>query len=568
MRLSMRDGLKIEESVAKMQRSHLSLLQLILDDFRHASTPRKALTPLVALQSEAGRHKPMWFNSAQNFADATRRALQAQSEVFCELAKEATWEDGEADAAAQHDGAANFTTVAEQRLRASLSRSGGPGGHPLLERSQSMEESHSKELRQSQLAESMRSAAAMCASMGEHAAAIELLRLSLQKAGLSADYEGAVRKAVVAYQTTALTRQKGIGDGRGREAPTRQRSLSEDLAPTRVSTEPTSGGGREAILPRQRSYSASLFSVPAELPDELSLNGVKIEVWRLRAAMLAEGALPPWPATLIRLATGGGAATMRAFAELAKGLVWRDVFAPGSRVLAWDPDLGTWRAATILRRLAPGETGWRTDHESGVTSRKIPQSPAARVYSSTGSGSEVSWAGAAGAVGAAGAAGGVTAGVAANAAPAGFGKHRCDSGGGRAPAPFVTISTPSPSVDVMGRSRSGSGPSELYRALSSPYSGMAPAQTWTDAEPEAVETSNADASADNDEYAEAEAEVRRQRTSQMQSGVAVGGGGQCGAGGGSGSGGGGGGGGGDGGGGAAMAAVAAAHPGPARRICS
>jgi hypothetical protein len=81
---------------------------------------------------------------------------------------------------------------------------------------------------------------------------------------------------------------------------------------------------------------------------------------RLEAAMLAEGAVQPWPATLVTLATGAGeqfaVGTVNAYAALAKGLVWRDPFSVGAQVLALTysagGNVGHWTAGAVSRKLA------------------------------------------------------------------------------------------------------------------------------------------------------------------------------------------------------------------------
>ena len=84
----------------------------------------------------------------------------------------------------------------------------------------------------------------------------------------------------------------------------------------------------------------------------------------LEAAMLADGAVQPWPATLVTLATGASEdflhGTVNAYAALAKGLVWRDPFSVGAQVLTFvqmpgsnGGSAGYWNSGTVRRKL-PG----------------------------------------------------------------------------------------------------------------------------------------------------------------------------------------------------------------------
>ena len=70
------------------------------------------------------------------------------------------------------------------------------------------------------------------------------------------------------------------------------------------------------------------------------------ERWRLEAALLAEGAMQPWPRTLVEMCTGtsgppfgpdgGRRGTIEAYAALAKGLQWRDPFGIDCEVMVHD----------------------------------------------------------------------------------------------------------------------------------------------------------------------------------------------------------------------------------------
>ena len=74
-------NLMIEEVLEKMARSHVQLLTMLADEFRHAGAPERALVPLESLKIEALRKPPSFFNVADNFHEATGHALEAQKQV-------------------------------------------------------------------------------------------------------------------------------------------------------------------------------------------------------------------------------------------------------------------------------------------------------------------------------------------------------------------------------------------------------------------------------------------------------------------------------------------------------
>ena len=85
--------------------------------------------------------------------------------------------------------------------------------------------------------------------------------------------------------------------------------------------------------------------------------------WRLEALMLTEGAMQPWPATLVNLIDSTPdryrVGTMTAFAGLAKRFHEKDRFGMGARVLAWSPEREEWRPAVVLRKLFAGRCDLR-----------------------------------------------------------------------------------------------------------------------------------------------------------------------------------------------------------------
>ena len=71
----------IEPVIAKMQGSHLQLLDLLTDELRFAGVPYVAMKPLDDLKPFMEERDPQWFNSAANYLNATERALRCKHQV-------------------------------------------------------------------------------------------------------------------------------------------------------------------------------------------------------------------------------------------------------------------------------------------------------------------------------------------------------------------------------------------------------------------------------------------------------------------------------------------------------
>jgi len=82
----------IEQVTAKMQRSHLELLKLQIDDLIYAGAPERALSKLFSLRVRQEKKDPEWFNSASNYGEATSQALECQQDVLNVLCEPPTWD--------------------------------------------------------------------------------------------------------------------------------------------------------------------------------------------------------------------------------------------------------------------------------------------------------------------------------------------------------------------------------------------------------------------------------------------------------------------------------------------
>ena len=114
------NALTIEQVVARMQRSHLQLIEDVITDMKHAGCPGTALQPLQLLAVEMASFDPVWFNSPPNYRAATNQALDALSETVERLGCAETWAS-RLEPAALHHGDVKSTTVRSLRSTAAVS---------------------------------------------------------------------------------------------------------------------------------------------------------------------------------------------------------------------------------------------------------------------------------------------------------------------------------------------------------------------------------------------------------------------------------------------------------------
>ena len=79
----------IDQVVSRLQNSHVQFVDLLMEQFTRADAPSEALKPLKTLKSSALKREPKWFNEAENYREATDKALSAKEEVFTQLKKSA-----------------------------------------------------------------------------------------------------------------------------------------------------------------------------------------------------------------------------------------------------------------------------------------------------------------------------------------------------------------------------------------------------------------------------------------------------------------------------------------------
>ena len=71
----------IEQIVSKLQRSHVTLLDLLLDDLRACDVPERTLLSLDGLREDAAQLEPSWFLGSSNLQAAFTAAMDARQKV-------------------------------------------------------------------------------------------------------------------------------------------------------------------------------------------------------------------------------------------------------------------------------------------------------------------------------------------------------------------------------------------------------------------------------------------------------------------------------------------------------
>ena len=89
-------ALTLGEVIAKMQRSHLQLVELLSADLKFSGAPPRALVALEAARSHAAKREPEHFLVPTHYRTATELAFTAQGEAFTALGTPDVWVGDEA----------------------------------------------------------------------------------------------------------------------------------------------------------------------------------------------------------------------------------------------------------------------------------------------------------------------------------------------------------------------------------------------------------------------------------------------------------------------------------------
>ena len=150
----------IEQVVAKLQRSHLSLIGLLTDGLRAAAAPERALKAMHASQQLAASLEPQVFNEPDRYLEATNHAFAMHRYALASMTKEAVWDAEEEEQAERKGGGSGGSGSGVQPLTLARRRSVGYS---------------------SDVVDRMRSCALLCARSGAHFSAAQLLLLASER---------------------------------------------------------------------------------------------------------------------------------------------------------------------------------------------------------------------------------------------------------------------------------------------------------------------------------------------------------------------------------------------------
>ena len=357
VRLDINLGATIEQVIAKMQSSHLQLLDIMREDLFFAGVPRTGLAPLVALRRKQAARGGAWFNSIDNYKQATAAALEARRGVLESMGAASAWRE------------VRNERVAKQLLRNLRRESRHPEPPPapdgvdrpeIVEEGDVVEEEDDDDDDETGLVKAwgerartesavqgrMLSIGTLCALEGVHEPAVSLvcqayLEQQTSRAAIAA--AEAVSQALRAYDDDHPEVAAHIAASRA-AAPAAAAAAAAAAAPEGPS-DPMEGMRPGPVGARGGGGRAA-----AEVREQADVD-LKL---RAAALLLHRGAVAPWPPMLVALATAGGDARasrlLGAFCILAAQLAEEEATADvrGSRVSRVSrvslPEVGTRRS--------------------------------------------------------------------------------------------------------------------------------------------------------------------------------------------------------------------------------
>ena len=310
-------NLTLEQVAAKMQKSHLDLLRLLIDDLKHSGAPDHTVDMLRSLENEQSKVEPEWFNSAENFASATSRALNKQQEVYEIIGKPTTWGLDE-DCCFKDD---PTTENVEERWK---------------------------------VTSKMRAVAQMAARLGERGfkSATSLLKMALDPRHLKVGKEdspkdggteddmssgrssGASYRQSVSSRPTSSIRQSVVSPSVQRRKTSLRESIRDKMDVAIFQSFITAG------IEPSLEPSSPFFDRSQDAGIESPVGASRVwDTMRLAFYVLKEGAVQPWPALLVKSLAElpNDPAYLRAFLNLLQSTLtkseYETPFKPGASVL-------------------------------------------------------------------------------------------------------------------------------------------------------------------------------------------------------------------------------------------
>jgi hypothetical protein len=85
-------GTTIETQIARMQKAHLALIDLIIEDMYFCGAPSNAMHAFELLKMDAEQRSPEWYNHPENFKNATAEVIDVKHDCLRRLGERDDWE--------------------------------------------------------------------------------------------------------------------------------------------------------------------------------------------------------------------------------------------------------------------------------------------------------------------------------------------------------------------------------------------------------------------------------------------------------------------------------------------
>ena len=360
-------ALPIEQTLARMKRSHLDLCDLMLHDL-NAVVPNSVLVGLSSLRDQAASRDAEWFNLSSHFRDATHAALDARQSVLDGLSRPEIWQSERA-AFGLEFACARMRQAAELCARAGKVQ----GAKELLTRSLAWElmppnpPSPDLTLRHRQSTyppqDGMDSGSAPPPS----------------SSAAGSPGGGTMRPPLLARLGSSAGSGALGGSGSGSalgeaSSPSRRLSSAMNSMRKRVSLGFTRfRESRERVVPGGGSEPDTWVAEACAEAGDVVLSSEQNVLIQTALILLEHGATPPWPAVIAKL-TEGDPIIAKTVAVLMKHRRQRrkfDPFAPQARVSAWHKASALFTEATIVKALPDGsfEVAMAGEMKSAVLSK-------------------------------------------------------------------------------------------------------------------------------------------------------------------------------------------------------
>ena len=323
----------IEAVQGKMRTSHISLLDMLIDEMRVAGAPKRALTPLNDVKEEALNEDAFWFNDPEHYVKATTKALGAQQRTFELLGDDALWEEHTPTSSTASTPAESHHAESrgDASCGANVADDGTASPPEMAQRRKASGDAASAPSSASGLASGARRLSRSVVTSGGAQGGSNRSLLD-EAATIAAERDERARESVHDRATRMFNTSRLCSGTGHHDTAIRLLKMSVSLWPLRRDS------------PRARIVQAAMHSAGMDEKHR----------WRLEAAVLTEGMMQPWPTTLACMVSQAKDPKLnQAFATLCETLDDTPRFEVGAQVLCWpgrlDSIYSKWQSGIVLR---------------------------------------------------------------------------------------------------------------------------------------------------------------------------------------------------------------------------